>query len=130
MGWGSFLLIARYRPASSGGSSVSKALLFHECDICFDIGFHGEDRISRQTRRHTGDLYVKGDDMFLGKDQRWYRMQVSEIESMDSPIGARPLTIKFPDFCVEMASRETMSLKAVHHFLYLYRSQLQHGGAA
>ena len=127
-GWGkTFSLFCQ-----SGGFWLAKGPVFHERGLDFDIAFYQENANSPQDEKthKDGEIYITGNDLFLGKDQKWFRMHVSEIEKIIWPSKNRKLKLEFENFYVTLFSTNLAYLKALRHYIFLLHNHQRKGDAS
>jgi len=64
---------------------LTKTYVIHEPDVHFDVKFHiagiMEDS-SLKTATKKGELYVSEGSLYLGHNETWYKMTISDIKEI------------------------------------------------
>jgi len=87
---------------------MGKKYVIHEQNIHFEVGYQietpsdGEDVFV--TPPKDGEIYVSEGNIYLGRDQRWYRISIDEIAKIVSQIEQKKIKLVCDGYCVALFS--------------------------
>ncbi len=107
---------------------MSKAYVIHESDVHFDVEFHidgfREEDGPVRTPTKRGELYVSEGNIYIGKNDRWYRIGIEDIKEIMSVTAQKKIELVFDQFKVSLFTDNYSHLNALRDILYIVQARM------
>jgi len=107
---------------------LSKAYVIHESDVHFDVEFHIDGYLEEdgpvRTPTKRGELYVSEGNIYIGKNDRWYRIGIGDIKDIMSVTAQKKIELVFDQFRVSLFTDNYSHLNALRDILYIVQARM------
>jgi hypothetical protein len=102
--------------------------VIHESDVHFDVEFHIDGFLEKdgpvRTPTKKGELYVSEGNIYIGKNDRWYRIGIEDIKDIMSVTAQRKIELVFDQFRVSLFTDNYSHLNALRDILYIVQARM------
>lgn len=107
---------------------MTKAYVIHESDVHFDVEFHidgyREEDGPIRTPTKKGELYVSEGNIYIGKDERWYKIGIADIKDILSVTQQKKIELVFEKFKISLFTDNYSHLNALRDILYIVQARI------
>ena len=107
---------------------MTKAYVIHESDVHFDVEFHIDGYMEKdgpvRTPTKKGELYVSEGNIYIGKEERWYRIGIKDIKDIMSVTQQKKIELVFDQFRVSLFTDNYSHLNALRDILYIVQARI------
>ena len=108
---------------------MSKSYVIHEDEVHFGVAYNidtfGEGGKVFSTPLKSGELYVHKGIIYLGKDERWYKVDIKDIKEFKSQNERKKLELIFESFKVCLYTDEYPHLNALRDILFIVQNKIE-----
>lgn len=107
---------------------LSKTYVIHEPDVHFDVKFNIEGLLADTTMKTStakGELYVSEGSLYLGHNETWYKMTISDIKEILSVSETKKIELIFNCFSISLFTDDYSHLNALRDILYIVQSRMR-----
>jgi hypothetical protein len=107
---------------------LTKAYVIHESDVHFDVEFHIDGYLEKdgpvRTPTKRAELYVSEGNIYIGRDDKWYRIGIKEIRDIMSVNQQKKLELVFDKFRVSLFTDNYSHLNALRDILCIVQAKM------
>ncbi len=111
---------------------MTKAYVIHESDVHFDVEFHIDGYMEKdgpvRTPTKRGELYVSEGNIYIGKNDKWYRIGIKDIQDILSVTQQKKIELVFPQFKVSLFTDNYSHLNALRDILNIVQARIDSAG--
>ena len=111
---------------------MTKAYVIHESDVHFDVEFHIDGYLEEdgpvRTPTKRGELYVSEGNIYIGKNEKWYRIGIKDIKDILSVTQQKKIELVFPQFKVSLFTDDYSHLNALRDILSIVQARIETAG--
>ena len=104
---------------------MSKSYVIHEQEVHFDVEFningYFDSASPIRSSLRKGELYVSEGSIYLGKGDKWYKVNVGDIKNILSLAQQRKIELVFEQFSISLFTDNYSHLNALRDILCIVK---------
>jgi hypothetical protein len=102
---------------------VAEVYLIHQKEIHFDLKYDVEGNYEENevdvSSKTPAELYISKDKLYLGKEKKWYRFHLSDINNI-TVLDSNKLQLDFNNYHIILHCKNYSHSRVLQDFLFLY----------